>query len=61
MFIWQPTPFIPLPYKGRGKNIRREATPLFNSLSIPVTSKERGEETLERGFALSYLHSPFPY
>jgi len=41
MFIWQPTPFIPLPYQGRGKNIRREAKPLFNSLSIPVTSKER--------------------
>jgi len=26
-----PTPFIPLPYKGREKNIRREAKPLFDS------------------------------
>jgi hypothetical protein len=57
--VSEPYPLYPLPLdKGKGKNIVREASPLFNSPHYLLLQK--GEEILERGEAPFLSTLPFP-
>jgi len=53
--------FFPRPYQGRGKNIRREAKPLFDTPLVFFSLKGEGEEILERGRSPLSYYTPFPY